>query len=84
MNAAFVFGLHHPDLGSELAAVIEPGDGFDHAALERHLAADLPRYKRPRRIWLCRKMPMTASGKVAAGELRQWIATENSALERLV
>lgn len=84
VNAAFVFGLHHPDLGSELAAVIEPGDGFDHAALERHLAADLPRYKRPRRIWLCRKMPMTASGKVAAGELRQWIATENSALERLV
>ncbi len=41
-------------------------------------------YKRPRRIWLCRKMPMTASGKVAAGELRQWIAEENSALERLL
>ncbi len=84
VDGAFVFGLDHPDLGSELAAVIEPGDGFDQAALERHLAAALPRYKRPRRIWLCRKMPMTASGKVAARELRLWIAEENSALERLV
>ncbi|MQW86544.1 class I adenylate-forming enzyme family protein [Sinorhizobium saheli] len=84
VRAALVFGLDHPDLGSELAAVIQPTGTFDRAALLRHLAAALPRYKHPRRIWLCRQMPMTASGKVAAKELRQWIAEENGALERLV
>lgn len=84
VNAVFVFDLDHPDLGSELAAVVEPGDGFDPAALGTHLAAALPRYKHPRKIWLCRNMPMTASGKLAAGELRRWIAEENTALERLV
>ncbi|MDX0440880.1 AMP-binding protein [Sinorhizobium medicae] len=83
VNAVFVFDLDHPDPGSELAAVVEPGGGFDRAALEAHLAAALPRYKHPRKIWLCRNMPMTASGKLAAGELRRWIAEENTALERL-
>lgn len=82
VHAALVLGLEHPDLGSELAAVIEPNDGtFDRAALDRHLAAHLPRYKHPRRIWLCLNMPMTRSGKVAAGTLRQWIADGNDALE---
>ncbi|WDZ77431.1 AMP-binding protein [Ensifer adhaerens] len=84
IHAALVLGLDHPDLGSELVAVIEPeGSAFDRKALERHLAAHLPRYKHPRRIWLCRKMPMTRSGKVAAGTLRQWIADDNDDLERL-
>ena len=84
IHAALVLGLDHPDLGSELVAVIEPeGSAFDREALERHLAAHLPRYKHPRRIWLCRKMPMTRSGKVAAGTLRQWIADDNDDLERL-
>ena len=63
-------------------SVIEPEGGmFDREALERHLAAQLPRYKHPRRIWLCLNMPMTQSGKVAAGTLRQWIADGNDALE---
>ncbi|WP_113554634.1 AMP-binding protein [Hyphomicrobiales bacterium] len=82
VHAALVLGLDHPDLGSELVAVIEPEGGmFDREALERHLAAHLPRYKHPRRIWLCLNMPMTQSGKVAAGTLRQWIADGNDALE---
>ncbi|HXV29748.1 MAG TPA: class I adenylate-forming enzyme family protein [Sinorhizobium sp.] len=85
VQAVLVLGLDHPDLGSELAAVIEPnGCGFDRAALERHLADALPRYKHPRKIWLCRAMPMTASGKIAAREVRQWIAEGSHALERLV
>ncbi|HEV7307373.1 class I adenylate-forming enzyme family protein [Ensifer sp.] len=82
VHAALVLGLDHPDLGSELVAVIEPeGQDFDRAAFDRHLAAHLPRYKHPRRLWLCRKMPMTRSGKVAAGTLRQWIADRNDDLE---
>lgn len=84
VHAALVLGLDHPDLGSELVGVIEPEGGiFDREALDRHLAAHLPRYKHPRRIWLCRNMPMTQSGKVAAGTLRQWIADGNDALELL-
>ncbi|NRQ13866.1 class I adenylate-forming enzyme family protein [Ensifer sesbaniae] len=84
VHAAVVLGLDHPDLGSELVAVIEPeGSAFDREALGRHLAAHLPRYKHPRRLWLCRKMPMTRSGKVAAGLLRQWISDENDGLERI-
>ncbi|MCZ4090064.1 class I adenylate-forming enzyme family protein [Sinorhizobium psoraleae] len=85
VRAVAVLGLDHPDLGAELAAVIQPrGDAFDHGALQRHLDAALPRYKHPRKIWLCRDMPMTASGKIATKELRQWIAEGNGALERLV
>ncbi|PDT85508.1 class I adenylate-forming enzyme family protein [Sinorhizobium sp. BJ1] len=84
VSAVLVFGLDHPDLGSELAAVIQPNVGtFEREALERHLAAALPRYKHPRKIWFCREMPMTASGKIAAGQLRQWIAEGNGVLERL-
>ncbi|MBD9648868.1 AMP-binding protein [Ensifer sp. ENS09] len=82
VHAALALGLDHPDLGSELVAVIEPEGGmFDREALDRHLAAQLPRYKHPRRIWLCLNMPMTQSGKVAAGTLRQWIADGNDALD---
>ena len=82
VHAALVLGLDHPDLGSELVAVIEPeSNEFDRKALDRHLAAHLPRYKHPRRIWLCLNMPMTQSGKVAAGTLRQWIADGNDVLE---
>jgi long-chain acyl-CoA synthetase len=84
VQAVLVFGLDHPDLGSELAAVIQPNGTFEQAVLARHLADALPRYKHPRRIWLCRQMPMTASGKIAARQLRQWIAEGNHALERLV
>ncbi|MCA1489586.1 class I adenylate-forming enzyme family protein [Sinorhizobium alkalisoli] len=84
VEAVHVFGLEHPDLGSELAAIIQPNGSFDPAAFARHLADALPRYKHPRKIWLCRQMPMTASGKVAVKELRQWIAEEHPALERLI
>jgi acyl-CoA synthetase (AMP-forming)/AMP-acid ligase II len=85
VSAVLVLGLDHPDLGQELAAVIQPnGTAFERDVLQRQLAAALPRYKHPRKIWLCLEMPMTASGKIAAKELRQWIAEENGALERLV
>ncbi|WP_457586522.1 class I adenylate-forming enzyme family protein [Ensifer canadensis] len=85
VHAAFVLGLDHPDLGSELVAVIEPNAvTIDRAALDRHLDIHLPRYKHPRRIWLCRALPMTQSGKVAAGTLKQWIVDGHDALEPFV
>ena len=85
VRAAHVFGVEHADLGSELVAVIEPeGPGLSAAELKAAMAAVLPRYKQPRRIWLCRAMPVTPSGKVEAKTVRQWVAEENDALERFL
>jgi acyl-CoA synthetase (AMP-forming)/AMP-acid ligase II len=85
VRAAHVFGIEHADLGSELVAVIEPEQpGLTPKALTAALSALLPRYKQPRRIWLCRAMPMTPSGKVAAKTVRQWVAEESDALDRFL
>lgn len=84
VRSAHVFGIDHDDLGSELVAVIEPRltdptqDSLTHA-----MRAILPRYKHPRRVWLCRAMPVTPSGKVEAKTVRQWVTEGSGALERL-
>ena len=83
VRAAHVFGVEHADLGSELVAVIEPaGPGLTAETLQAAMNGVLPRYKQPRRIWRCRAMPVTPSGKVEAKTVRQWVAEENDALER--
>lgn len=85
VRAAHVFGIDHADLGSELVAVIEPErPGLTPRALTAALSEVLPRYKQPRRIWLCRAMPVTSSGKVAAKTVRQWVAEESDALDRFL
>lgn len=84
VRAAHVFGREHADLGSELVAVIEPtAPGLTTAALTTALADLLPRYKQPRRLWLCAKMPTTPSGKVEAKTVRQWVAEESDVLKPL-
>ena len=84
VRAAHVFGRDHADLGSELVAVIEPtAPGLTAAVLTTALADLLPRYKQPRRLWLCAKMPTTPSGKVEAKTVRQWVAQESDVLEQL-
>ncbi|WP_439629896.1 class I adenylate-forming enzyme family protein [Shinella sp.] len=83
IRAAHVFGVEHADLGSELIAVIEPsGKDLTPESLKAALAKTLPRYKLPRRLWLCRAMPVTPSGKVEARTVRQWVAEDSDALER--
>ncbi|WP_411033172.1 class I adenylate-forming enzyme family protein [Shinella sp. BYT-45] len=85
VRGAHVFGIDHADLGSELVAVIEPdGPGPAPEALKAAMAAVLPRYKQPRRLWLCRALPVTPSGKVEAKTVRQWVAEASDALERLL
>lgn len=85
ISAAHAFGVEHADLGSELIAVIEPrGPGLTAEALKAAMADVLPRYKQPRRIWLCRAMPVTPSGKVEAKTVRQWVAEGSDAIERLL
>ncbi|AOF91202.1 AMP-binding protein [Sinorhizobium sp. RAC02] len=84
VRAAHVFGVEHADLGSELVAVIEPsGSDLTPDGLSAAMAEVLPRYKQPRRLWLCRAMPVTPSGKVEAKMVRQWVVEGSNALERL-
>jgi len=84
VRAAHIFGLDHADLGSELVAVVEPAEpGLTATALRTAMDAALPRYKQPRRLWLCRALPVTPSGKVEAKTVRQWVAEDSDALERL-
>lgn len=83
VRAAHVFGIDHADLGSELVAVVEPrSSDLSPDAFRAAMAKVLPRYKQPRRLWLCRAMPATPSGKVAAKTVRQWVVEDSDALER--
>jgi acyl-CoA synthetase (AMP-forming)/AMP-acid ligase II len=85
VHAAHVFGIENADLGSELVAVIEPdGAALAPETLKAAMGHVLARYKHPRRIWLCRAMPVTASGKVEAKTVRQWVSEESDALERFL
>jgi acyl-CoA synthetase (AMP-forming)/AMP-acid ligase II len=85
VRAAHVFGVDHADLGSELVAVIEPSrSALTPDILTAAMTEVLPRYKQPRRLWLCRAMPVTPSGKVEAKTVRQWVAEGNNALERFL
>ena len=81
IRAAHVFGVEDADLGGALAAVIEPDGDLTPDGLKAAMAAVLPRYKQPRRIWLCRALPVTPSGKVEAKTVRQWVMEANDALK---
>ena len=84
IRAAHVFGMAHDDLGAELVAVVEPREaGVDRDRILAGLEVILPRYKRPRRFWLCRTLPMTGSGKIAAGTVRAWLAEGSNAVAEL-
>lgn len=80
IRAAHVFGVEDADLGTALVAVIEPEAALTPDGLKAAMAAVLPRYKQPRRVWLCRAMPVTPSGKIEAKTVRQWAMEENDAL----
>ncbi|MGD9478182.1 class I adenylate-forming enzyme family protein [Shinella sp. G-2] len=84
IRAAHVFGVEDADLGSALVAVIEPDGDLTPDSLKAAMAAVLPRYKQPRRIWRCRALPVTPSGKVEAKTVRQWVMEANDALEPFV
>lgn len=66
----------------EIAAciVVEDGQDFDAAALLRFLKPRLSYFKIPKYIFTFRELPMTASGKVRLGELKE-IAARNAADE---
>ena len=77
-----VVGVPNKFTQEEIAAcvVIEDGQDFDPAALLRYLKPRLSYFKIPKYIFTFRELPMTASGKVRLGELKE-IAARNAADE---
>ena len=64
--AAVTFGCVHPTLGEEVAAavVLHDPSAATEAALLKHCREFLAEYKCPKRIYLVKSIPTTATGKI--------------------
>ena len=77
VHEAAVFGLPHPRLGEEVAAVVmrRRGAELDGAALEAHLRERLAPFKVPSVVeFTDEQLPRNASGKILKRELRDRVA----------
>jgi long-chain acyl-CoA synthetase len=77
---AAVFGLPHPRLGEEVAAVVvpKPGTSPDPDSLKSHVAERLAPFKVPSRVAVISSaLPRNAAGKVLKTDLRQQFAGES-------
>lgn len=66
VSAAVTFGFTHPTLGEEVAAavVLHEPHGATETALIKHCRELLAEYKCPKKIYLVKSIPMTATGKI--------------------
>jgi len=64
--AAVTFGCPHPTLGEEVAAavVLHEPHGATEVALLKHCRECLAEYKCPKKIYLVKSIPTTATGKI--------------------
>jgi acyl-CoA synthetase (AMP-forming)/AMP-acid ligase II len=64
--AAVTFGCAHPTLGEEVAAavVLHEPHGATESALIKHCHEVLAEYKCPKKIYLVKSIPTTATGKI--------------------
>jgi acyl-CoA synthetase (AMP-forming)/AMP-acid ligase II len=64
--AAVTFGCSHPTLGEEVAAavVLHEPHGATEAALIKHCREFLAEYKCPKKIYIVKSIPTTATGKI--------------------
>jgi acyl-CoA synthetase (AMP-forming)/AMP-acid ligase II len=64
--AAVTFGFTHPTLGEEVAAavVLHEPHGATETALIKHCRELLAEYKCPKKIYLVKSIPTTATGKI--------------------
>jgi acyl-CoA synthetase (AMP-forming)/AMP-acid ligase II len=64
--AAVAFGFAHPTLGEEVAAavVLHEPHGASESALLKHCRECLAEYKCPKKIYLLKTIPTTATGKI--------------------
>jgi len=65
--AAVTFGCSHPTLGEEVAAavVLREADSTTESALIRHCRGHLAEYKCPKKIYIVKGIPLTATGKIS-------------------
>jgi long-chain acyl-CoA synthetase len=76
---AAVFGVQHPRLGEEVAAVVVPKAGveLDPAALQTLAAQRLAAYKVPSRVVVVAgRLPRNAAGKILKSRLREELAAD--------
>lgn len=66
VSAAVTFGFTHPTLGEEVAAavVLHEPHGATETALIKHCRELLAEYKCPKKIYLVKSIPTTATGKI--------------------
>ena len=69
--AAVAFGFAHPTLGEEVAAavVLHEPEGASEAILLKHCRDWLAEYKCPKKIYLVKSIPLTATGKISRSEV---------------
>jgi fatty acid CoA ligase FadD36 len=64
VREAAVLGRPHDDLGEEIVAYVVTGDRVPAGALIAHVADQLARHKRPRRIVFVESLPRNSMGKL--------------------
>lgn len=72
VSESAVIGVDHPDLGEGVVGVVvaKKGVELDEAALLDGIAANLARFKQPRRIFMADELPRNTMGKVQKAVLR--------------
>jgi acyl-CoA synthetase (AMP-forming)/AMP-acid ligase II len=73
---AVAFGFAHPTLGEEIAAavVLREPDGANESVLLKHCREWLAEYKCPKKIYIVKNIPTTATGKIRRRELAALLA----------
>ena len=68
-----VIGVPHADFGEGVVAIViaKPGARLVEQEMQEALAAELAKYKRPKRILMADALPRNAMGKVQKNELRE-------------
>lgn len=82
VRRAFVVGVSHPQRGENVAAFVVPReDGLDEGELLAYCRRELASYKVPRHFFFRREeeLPVSASGKIEKGRLREQAEREIAA-----
>jgi malonyl-CoA/methylmalonyl-CoA synthetase len=64
-----VIGLPHPDFGEGVAAAVVRDGEIDEAGVQAGLAADIAKFKQPKRVFFVDELPRNSMGKVQKNEL---------------
>ncbi len=71
---AVCFGVPHPAWGEEVAAAVVLKDAANEAEILAFCKERLAEYKRPKKIYVTKEIPRTATGKIQRGEVAKAFA----------